>query len=440
MKEDGIMLNCDVKSFGAVGDGQALDTQAIQAAINECAAHGGGRVTLTDGQFLSGRIDMKSGVELHIERDAVLLGSKNALDFPEIETDFWRVEYAPRFNRRCFIYAEGCQDIAISGRGAIDCQGEAYMKKLPPEKAARSMWPFVRLGFPENFDDNASRGLHPDQRRVCSFSPARVVFFIGCQNVLVEDVTMRNQPAGWSYWICDCEDVHFHRAQIKASVLYPNNDGIHINCSRNVTVSDCNITCGDDGIVVRAYSLPLYKNTVCEKVAVTNCNITSHSGGIRIAWTNDGVIRNCTFSNLNMTDTNVGVDIILPGNPTGIRHSDEGEEPTHIENLNFSNITMDRVFHEPVSIKIDENCLCDCIRNLYFTGIHARAAHMPSIIGRPDCHVQNIYFTNCHFDQMRREEIPDEANGSHVPREYTLQPCFRHVDNLVMQDTVFNIF
>ena len=97
---------------------------------------------------------------------------------------------------------------------------------------------------------------------MCSLSPARVVFLIGCQSVLVEDVTMRNQPAGWSYWVCGCEDVHFHRAQIKASVLFPNNDGIHINCSRNVTVSDC--------------------------------NITSHSGGIRIGWINDGVIRNST--------------------------------------------------------------------------------------------------------------------------------------------------
>ena len=433
------MLNCFVQSFGAAGDGVTLDTRAVQAAIDACSAHGSGRVTLSEGRFLCGRIDLKDGVELHIERDAVLLGSPNPLDYPEIETDFWRVEYAPRFNRRCFIYAEGCRDVAITGRGAIDCSGEAFIERMPPDTDGRNFWPYKRRGFPDGFDDNGSRGLHPAQRKMCSLSPARVVFLIGCQNVLVEDVTMRNQPAGWSYWVCDCEDVHFHRAQIKASVLFPNNDGIHINCSRNVTVSDCNITCGDDGIVVRAYSLPLYQNTVCEKVTVTNCNITSHSGGIRIGWINDGVIRNCTFSNLTMTDTNVGIDLVLPGNLTGVRLSDEGEEATHVENLNFSNITMDRVFYEPVSVRIEENCRCDCIRNLYFTSIHASSAHMPVIIGRQDCLVQNVYFTNCHFHQIRREEIPDQEKAPHLERDYTLQPYFRHVNNLVLQDTAFSV-
>ena len=162
-------------------------------------------------------------------------------------------------------------------------------------------------------------------------------------------------------------------------------------------------------------------------------------GGIRIGWINDGVIRNCTFSNLTMTDTNVGIDLVLPGNLTGVRLSDEGEEATLVENLNFSNITMDRVFYEPVSVRIEENCRCDCIRNLYLTSIHASSAHMPVIIGRQDCPVQNVYFTNCHFNQIRREEIPDQEKAPHLERDYTLQPYFRHVNNLMLQDTAFSV-
>ena len=97
-----------------------MDTAAIQAAIDACAAKGGGQVVLEDGRFLCGFIQLKDGVELHIERNAVLLGSTDPNDFPEIETDFWLTEYGPRFNKRCFIYAEGCEDIAITGRGKID--------------------------------------------------------------------------------------------------------------------------------------------------------------------------------------------------------------------------------------------------------------------------------------------------------------------------------
>mgnify|MGYP002513842911 CR=1 FL=1 len=149
---------------------------------------------------------------------------------------------------------------------------------------------------------------------------------------------MRNQPAGWSYWVCDCENVHFHRAQILAAVDMPNNDGIHINCCRNVTVSDCNITCGDDALVIRAYSLPMGRNIPCEKVTVTNCNLTSHTCAIRIGYIDDGVMRNMSFSNLNITESCSGITMRLPGNPNEMRMSDQGREATLIENLSFDEI------------------------------------------------------------------------------------------------------
>lgn len=443
------MLNCNIKTYGAIGDGKTLNTQAIQAAIDDCSAHGGGQVILEGGQYLSGRIDLKSGVELHLERDGMLLMSPNVNDFPEIESDFWDTEYAPRFNKRCFIYAENCTDIGITGRGVIDCQGENYVVPMSEEEIRRrpnmsfnrKPMPLPEGSEPLNEDATMVGSYpHPLDPRSTSLAPARVALFIGCENVLVEDVTMRNQPAGWSYWICGCRNVHFHRAQIRAAVDMPNNDGIHINCCQEVTISDCNISCGDDCIVVRAYSSPLKKPTVCEKVCVTNCNLTSHACGVRVGWINDGVIRNCTFSNLNITDSVHGISMGLPGNPDARRMSDQGEEYTLIENMSFTNIIIDRNYRYPVQISIAENNRCAGIRNIYFSNIHAASAQMPRIAGRSDCHVQNVYFDNCHFRQLRYEDIPTPFAARYAASGSPLNPPeFRCVDQLVFNSTTFSV-
>ncbi len=411
-----------LKDFGAVGDGKTLNTAVIQNAIELCHENGGGKVIFSGGTYMSGTLVLKSNVELFLAADGKLLGSPSCDDYPE-RTDVHHVESAmlPRARNACLIYAEEAENIAIGGMGVIDCNGESFVRKTSEqEQKGSGKWAYVRIDAP---------------------TPPRVVFFAGCRNVRVTDVTMVNQPSGWSYWIHDCDYVSFDRCRVLAELKYPNNDGIHINSSRNVTVSNCMLTCGDDCIIVRANNASLPENKVCEKVTVTNCTLTSNAFGIRLGWIGDGVVRDCTFSNIVMTDCSSGIGIKLPGRSEPTRLFDEGREATLIENIGFHNIIMDRVKCYPIYMMISKKPVTRCIaiRNIYFDGIHARCGCMPKMKGRKENPIENVYFANCSFSYMkmpeddifRRTAIDDDPLDDIVFR-------MEMVKNCSLQNTTFS--
>ena len=378
----------DITEFGAVGDGVTVNTISIQNAIDTCFLSGGGTVCIQNGVYKTGKIILKSNVNLRIEANAVLLGSENVEDYPEstdAQASHITTDNLPRWRNSCMIFANECENISITGMGKIDCNGEHFIQLK--ENADRG-WKYARKNLP---------------------TPPRVVFFTGCNNIKIQDVTMVNQPAGWSYWIHDCDYVNIHGLKIIADVNYPNNDGIHINCSRNVNISNCDITCGDDAIIVRANSKSLKENKVCEKVTVTNCNLTSYSGGIRLGWYNDGVIRNCVFSNIVMTDTTNGINIVLPflsqDHPKTFEFSgmaDIGREDTLIENISFNNIVMDKIRSRPLRIFVSKNTdvRLEGIRNISFSNFRVTSVAYPEIVGRDDMKIKNISFSDCTFEKI----------------------------------------
>ena len=405
----------DVRNYGAVGDGKTLNTAAIQKAIDDCASKNGGTVLLEDGTYMTGSIVLRSNVNLHIEQNAVLLGSPNCGDYPEKQNLKHVIsENLPRTRNASMIFAEECENISITGMGKIDCNGTRFVREKQVEWTG---WRFERIDAP---------------------TPPRVVFFAGCRNIKIEDITMLNQPSGWSYWIHDCDYVVFDKCKILAEVRYPNNDGIHINSSRNVTVSNCDIVTGDDCIVVRANNRSLAENKVCEKVTVTNCNLTSYSGGIRIGWISDGVIKNCTFSNLVMTDTVIGISIVLPDFS---KVPDRGREDTLIENLLFNNIVMDKIYGRPIKIYIGQTdgTRCEAIRNIYFSKVVASGLEFPYLCGRKDNKIRNIYFNDCRFECLSDEELPNfrQHGAADWDRSHGV-PIFDNIENIVFNNTNFS--
>ena len=394
-----------VQNFGAIGDGKAINTKAIQSAIDACYNAGGGRVIISRGVFMTGTIVLRSRVNLHIEADGTLLGSPNCGeydknsefdvrpypynvilagdiadygDYPDVPKKHVVTENLPRNRGCCLIYAEEVESISITGMGKIDANGTSFVESVPEGVQHYTKY-----------------------RRKHAPTPPRVTFFAGCRNVKVEDVTVVNGPAGWSFWVHDCDYVTFDKVKINCDLDYPNNDGIHVNCSRNVNISNCNITCSDDCIIVRANSRSLSENKVCEKITVSNCNLTTSTAGVRIAFVCDGVIRNCTFSNLVITNSPFGMLLELPDK--NLIQSDFGREKTLVENLRFSNIVMDNV-HLPVKINVFDGpqTEVEAIRNLSFDGITARGDMAMVINGTESVAIENVRFTNCSFETTNK--------------------------------------
>ena len=395
----------DLKKYGAKADGKTKVTEKLQKAIDEVSAAGGGRVTLSGGTFLITPIELKSGVELFIDADAVLLASPDIADYPERENPkHYLSEGMPRFRNASIIYADEAENIAITGRGTIDCNGLAH----------------VREKSDPNWKGMQYERIHPRRE-----SLPRVVFFAGCSKVTVKDITMTNQPAGWSFWIHDCDLVKFDGVNILADVHYPNNDGIHINCSRDVAVSNCFIETGDDSIVIRANSRSLRENKACERVVITNCTLRSWSSAIRFGWTNDGIMRNCTVSNCVIWDSCRGICCHLPPLPSKTYDADSndyGREATRIENVSFDNIQMNEIYGNPIEFRVEtaEGILFGGFDNISFSNINCRNAAGPVYItGREDAAAENFTFTNCFFEEVPASSLPIQFNRhgfSHVKR------------------------
>lgn len=417
------MKKFNVSDFGAIGDGITMNTVSIQAAIDACEKQGGGSVVINSGVFLCGSITLKSNVNLHIEENAVLLGSPNVEDYPEKENlKHVNTNYLPRWQNASFIFAEECEKISITGKGKIDCNG-TYFTVVSPDSTT---WKYRRINKP---------------------TPPRVVFFAGCKNILITDITMTNQPAGWSYWIHDCDNVTITNITIDADVNYPNNDGVHINSSRNVTISDSNISCGDDCIIIRANNASLKENKICENVTVTNCNLTSYSSAVRIGWVQDGTIRNCKLSNLTMYDCSTGISVFIPNTErtekgTDTPGSDVGREATFIENISFDNIKMDKQCSYPVYIDIcdNEKVLFKGVNGLKFSSLHSKGPEMPFIKGRKDCPVKNINFSDCSFTITDGSEFDNRSlhGATSLPDLNPHHPMtIMYAENISFNNTTF---
>ena len=282
-----MMIMVAVVSCCAVCDASAQNvawkTKEIQAQIDAAAAKGGGRVTISKGIHPCGTLYMKSGVELHLEKGATLMGGTNPDDYddaiPESMVYTYKVATPATSTRKALIFAEDATEIAITGEGTIDMNGPAF------------------------FDQNTV--LWKVFWAKPSVPRPRIAVFRRCRKIRLEGVTFKDNPT-WAMWLRFCEDIDVSGISIEAEQKMINSDGIDFDGCRRVRVSDSFFKTGDDCIVLRAIrgTADVDRPVVTEDVIVENCVLDTPCQGVRIGCPSDDTIRNAVFRNIRFKGKN----------------------------------------------------------------------------------------------------------------------------------------
>ncbi len=375
-KPQGSVYN--IRSYGAVGDGKTNDAQALQKTIDACSAAGGGTVLVPAGStYLAGPFNFKPHVELYVETGATILASadeslytKSAFRENKGEGAIW-------------IGGENLDEVSINGGGIIDGNGIAFMG--------------AELG--DSYDLKPFKIVDPRPH---------LLTLVGCRTVRIHNITIRN-AAYWTVHLAGCTDVAITDVTILNSVKIRNSDGIDLDHSKQVRISNCYIESGDDAICFknrREYA----EFGTCENITVNNCVLTSSSCAVKIGSENMDSIRNVIITNCIIRHSNRGL---------GIQNRDEGT----VSGITFSNIQIEtHLFSdvwwgraEPISITAYRRASANNkdagwrlpkgategrvgkVYNIYFYNIQATGENGVYVSGETQDKISNIYFNQVNI-------------------------------------------
>lgn len=402
----------NVLDYGAVGDSIIDDAVAIQKAIDECNAKGGGQVLFPTGYtFMSGPVELKSNIDIHMEVGATWLAN------PDESIYNLSAFGENRGEGMMWIYAKDIHDLSISGKGTIDGNGVAFMGK--------------------ELEDSYELKPLKDP----SFDPRpHVLSLFGVNRLSIKDVTIQN-GAYWTVHLIGCYDALIDGISLKNKLKIRNGDGIDIDHSKKVRIANCFIESGDDCICLknrREYE----KYGSCHDIVVTNCVMTGRSCAIKIGSENMDSIYNVLFDNCIITASNRGL---------GIQNRDEGT----VTNVQFNNMIVDCKYFsdvwwgkaEPIYVTSYPRAVgnhkdagwrfpkgatkgkCGEVSEIYFNNVKCYGENGCFIGGDTNDKVNNIYLNNIDITLEKRTDYPGG--------QYDKRPC---VGEGFIQDQAYGVY
>jgi polygalacturonase len=381
----------DVRSYGATGAGESPDTDAFQHALDDCAREGG-VVAVPPGEYRSGPLVVGSDTTLRLRPGARLRFVADFGSHPGTES---RWEGWHRTGFRPCLLVDDAETVTVEGRGTIDGGGADWWQYVGestaeyPDALRERLSAFADAAG--ETDDVSSFTLRPPLLQVREST-----------NVTVSGVTLRNSPF-WNVHVLYSTDVTLADLTVANPADAPNGDGIDVDSSRRVRISDCDVGVGDDAICLKAGKDAEGRavGRPTEAVTVTNCTIESGHGGVVVGSETAGGVRDVTVSNCTFVDTDRGVRIKTCRGRGGV-----------VEDLRFESLLMRRVacpfvvngFYQ-TDVETDPRPVdagTPTVRNVAFRGITARNVESAGFLaGLPERRFSGFTFADVDIDATR---------------------------------------
>ena len=456
----------NISTYGAKADGISLNTKAINAAIDECNKKGGGVVIVPKGLWLTGPIVLKSNVNLHLEKNAVLQFTSDFAQYPLVAGNW---EGLAQMRNQSPISANNATNIAITGFGIIDGNGDAW-RMVRKDKLNETQWKKLissggvlsddkKTWYPSSKSFKGSQLKNPGEIRpeksaafydsIKDFLRPNLLVLTSCKKILLEGVTFQNSPA-WCLHPLMCEDLAVRNVYAKNPPYAQNGDGIDVESCKNVLIEGSTFDVGDDGICIKSGrdEAGRKRGMATENMIVRNCNVYHAHGGFVIGSEMSGGARNLYVSDCTFIGTDVGLRFKTTRGRGGI------VEKIYVSNISMKDIVGQAILfdmyyaaQDPVPLAgekrelpkvefkpVDEST--PQFRDFHISNIVCNGADKAIFIrGIPEMHVKDVVMENMVIQANKGVDM-QEASGITIKNVKIISENTNPVVDVVNSDNI----
>ena len=431
----------NIIKYGAKADGITLNTKSINNAITACSSKGGGVVLVPGGMWLTGPVEMKSNVNLHIERDAVLQFTADFNQYKLVEGNW---EGRPAVRNQSPISGMNLENIAITGQGIIDGNGDAW-RMVKKDKLTETQWKNKvasgglvsednRIWYPSKQSLKGSKtedaGVLLPGKTAASYADIKdflrpnLLVLNNCKRVLLEGVTFQNSPA-WCLHPLLCEDLTVKNVYVKNPWYAQNGDGIDLESCANVLIEGSTFDVGDDGICIKSGrdEAGRKRGLPTQNVVVRNCTVYHAHGGFVIGSEMSGGVKNMYVYDCSFIGTDIGLRFKTNRGRGGV------VENIYISDINMKDVVGEAILFDmyyaakdPIPLagekreppKVETLPVTEAtpqFQNFYVQNVVCNGAEKAIFVrGIPEMNVKNIVLENMVFRSKKGIDMTEGSN------------------------------